>query len=137
MRFFILSLAFLLAACGMGDVSVQEGSDASAELNVTVLTDQVIEDGQELLTLLASVRDVESAEAIEPQLTALIAEYEAMESQLEAMEAPTMAEMRALLSKAPQIAQTQQDIATEVQRIYANYPDAAEVLREAIGRYGQ
>lgn len=129
----------LLVACGSGttDVDVGDGTppltqESVADMTLPDMADRMIADGEMLGTLLADVTSVESAEAVQPRIEAMMENYRLMFEQLETIDNPGFSDMAALASRAPQIARTQEELVRQVQRIHADHPEAADVLRKTL-----
>jgi hypothetical protein len=136
--------AFLLVACSGGDAPSETRTKTvpepapivASDMNAPDLADLIIEDGATLETLLSSVTSEESAQAARPQIEAMIARYTQVADQFQSMGEPSFSEMAALASRLPRLAETQSKLAGEIQRIYQDHPDAADVLRDALGDAG-
>lgn len=139
---FALSLLPLLVACsGEPDAAARvddaPAAAASTDASLPVLADQLIDDGSILGEMLARVKSVETAEAIRPKVEAMADEYRALFTRMEAMESPSFSDMTAMMSRAPKLVETQRRVASEIQRINQDHPDAADVLRRVFGDLGQ
>lgn len=136
----VLILAGVLAACS-GDPSGDEAgdfepiritADDAQQMSMTDIADQLISDSQSLTGLLTGVNNAETAEAIRPEIETMIGNYQLMVEQFDAMGEPSFSEMASLASRLPDLANTQQALASEVERIYKNHPEATEVLRDTL-----
>lgn len=153
LRFFItflfgVSAIFALAACSGGDGAERSAANKSndelrseaqaavADMSITQMADKLIADGQTISAILATVIDSETAKEAEPRVRVMMADYEAMSQRFENLEAPSMTQVAALMSKAPRIAVSQQAVFAELQRIYEHHPEATDVLREALENFG-
>ena len=132
----VVGLSFLIA-CSGGEAEPDVTEPAAAEMKLPAMADQLIDDGETLQDLLAQVQGMESAEAIRPQVEAMIGEYRALFERMESMDNPSFSDMAALAARAPELAQTQENIAAQIQRIRRDHPEATEVLREALKDLGQ
>lgn len=136
-----LSLIFipLLIACSGGaDTDAQDTPAASvSETSLPTLADQMIDDGKTLGEMLARVESAETAEQIRPAIEDMIEEYRVLFAKMETMESPSFSDMAAMASRAPRLVETQERIASEIQRIYNDHPEAADVLRDALDDFGQ
>lgn len=127
MRFLSILLSFALIACS----SPEEDRFGGEDMTVSSLADQVIEDGQTLSTLLQTVNDEQSAEAVRPRIEAMVDDYDALQDRLEGMEAPSISEMSELMKRAPKMAEVQSELITEIRRINNDHPEAAQILRNS------
>ncbi|MFB9373992.1 hypothetical protein ACFFUB_08475 [Algimonas porphyrae] len=137
----------VLSACGSGsdnpDRSVRDADSggsltdaAVADMSIPDMADQVIADGKFLAELLEGVTDSDSADKIEPQVKAIVENYQRMFDKVENAGNLGFADMAALASRAPEIAQTQEAIVDQLTRIYRDHPEAADVLRESLRDFG-
>lgn len=135
-----IPLAFFLSACS-GEAGQQSPdsnepiritSEAAADMSMSDMADQLIEDSQLLTTLLSGVNDAATAEAIRPQIETLVDNYDVMLTRFENSGEPSFSEMASLASRLPDLAETQKALSAEVKRIYQNHPEATEVLRETL-----
>lgn len=124
-------------AATVDDATTPAAAAASTDTSLPVLADQLIDDGSTLGEMLARVNSVETAEAIRPTVEAMADEYRAVFTQMEAMESPSFSDMTAMMSRAPKLVETQRRVASEIQRINQDHPDAADVLRSVFGDLGQ
>lgn len=139
-----LSLLPLLIACSGGsdpdaaNLDTANGDVVSAsELTLPTVADQFIDDGNILREMLVRIDGVETAEQIRPEIEAMVEKYEALSVKIETMDTPSFSDITAMASRAPKLMDTQKQIANEIQRIRTDHPDAAEVLRKALGDLGQ
>jgi len=136
----VASLVPLLIACNGNSepgASAPDAPSAASETTLPNVADQLIDDGKTLGEMLAQVNSVEAAEDIRPTIEAMVSEYSVLIERIDTMESPSFSDMAALASRAKPLAETQQRVATEIQRIYADHPEAADVLREALGDLGR
>ena len=96
------------------------------------VADQLIIDGTTLSEMLAQVDSVETAEEVRPAIDAMVADYRVIIDRMETMEEPNFSDLAAMASRARPLAEAQQRVATEIQRINRDHPEAAKVLREAL-----
>lgn len=134
-----LSLLPLLLAC-----SPSSDPDAGAANAVTVaeaslpnLADQLIDDGNTLGEMLARVDGAETAEQVRPAVEAMVVEYRALFTEMETMDTPSFSDMSAMASRAPKLMEAQKRVATEIERISTNHPEAADVLRNVLSDLDQ
>jgi hypothetical protein len=129
-----LSLLPLLIACNGGADPDADIADTAAvsETSLPNVADQLIDDGHTLGEMLARVDSAETAEQIRPKIDAMVEEYRALFVKMETMDSPSFSEMTAMASRAPKLIETQQRVATEIQRIQNDHPEAAEVLRSVL-----
>jgi hypothetical protein len=136
-----LSLIFipLLIACSGGEGTDAQDTPAASvsETSLPILADQMIDDGKTLGEMLTRVESTETAEQIRPAIEDMIEEYRVLFAKMETMESPTFSDMAAMASRAPRLVETQERIASEIQRIYNDHPEAADVLRDALDDFGQ
>ncbi|MEM7729715.1 MAG: hypothetical protein AAF311_10625 [Pseudomonadota bacterium] len=127
--------AAVLAACSGGGAD-DEGpvitAEAAADMSMTDMADRLIEDGRSLGTLLSGVDGEASAEAVRPQVEAMVENYRVLGERFEALGEPSFSEMAALASRLPDMARTQAGVVEQVQRIYNDHPEAADILRDAL-----
>lgn len=138
-NFLALFLLPLLIACSDGsdpDVATTDVTSTSA-LNLPDVADQLIDDGNTLGEMLARIDGVEAAEQIRPEVEAMVEEYRALSVTIDNMDTPSFSDITAMASRAPKLMEAQKQIADEIQRIKTDHPDAAEVLRKALGDLGQ
>jgi len=134
----------LLVACSGGNETPAESpgtperieATASASPSVPVMADRLIDDGKILSEMLSRVNSPETAEDVRPAIEAMIEEYRQLLNTMDTMDSPNFSDMAALASRAKPLADTQRRVATEIQRIYTNHPEAADILREALDDLG-
>ena len=142
----------LLVACGGGETQVETGTEGGpvspadrgplteqsvADIGIAAMVDRMIVDGQQLGTLLATIDSAETAEAVRPNIEAMIKDYKVMFNRFETMDQPSFSDIAALASRGSKLAESQQTVMEELRRIYTNHPEASEVLREALDGFGQ
>ncbi|MGJ8560122.1 MAG: hypothetical protein ACSHX3_07790 [Litorimonas sp.] len=134
-----LSLLPLLVACNGGSDPDADLSTATtvSETNLPNVADQLIDDGNTLGEMLARVDSSETAEQVRPAIEKMVEEYQALFAKMETMESPSFSDMTAMASRAPKLVETQRRVATEIQRIYNDHPEAADVLRTVLDDLGQ
>lgn len=141
-HFLALALLPLLIACSGGsdpdavDTKVSEVATAT-ETSLPTVADQLIDDGNTLGEMLARVESSETAEEVRPAIEAMVEEYRALFVKMETMDSPSFSDMTAMASRAPKLIETQQRVANEIQRIYNDHPEAADVLRSVLDDLGQ
>jgi hypothetical protein len=101
------------------------------------VADQLIDDGNTLVEMLARIDGAAAAEEIRPAIEAMVEDYRALSVEIETMDSPSFSDITAMASRAPQLMEAQKQIANEIQRIETDHPDAAEVLRKALSDLGQ
>ena len=141
----------LLVACGGGETQVETGTEGPVspadlgplteqsvvDIGIAAMVDRMIVDGQQLGTLLATIDSAETAEAVRPNIEAMIKDYKVMFNRFETMDQPSFSNIAALASRGSKLAESQQTVMEELRRIYTNHPEASEVLREALDGFGQ
>jgi len=144
--FAIASLS-LLVACSGGEAKVEPVTETPetgvlteqsvADMGVPAMADRMIADGNQLSNLLASVDSAKTAEAVRPNIEAMIKDYKIMFDRFETMDQPSFSDIAALASRGSKLAESQQTVMEELRRIYTKHPDAAEVLRDALDGFGE
>jgi len=130
----VLSLLPALIACSGGsepEIDIAERPAMAAD-SLPDVADQLIIDGTTLSEMLAQVDSVETAEEVRPAIDAMVADYRVIIDRMETMEEPNFSDLAAMASRARPLAEAQQRVATEIQRINRDHPEAAKVLREAL-----
>lgn len=129
----------LLVACSGGADPDADLSDAASvsETRLPHVADQLIDDGNMLGEMLARVDSSETAEQVRPAIEAMVKEYRALFVQMETMDSPSFSDMTAMASRAPKLMATQQRVATEIERVYTDHPEAADILRNVLDDLGQ
>lgn len=138
-QFLILGLLPILVACNdgtTGDTPV-DASVAGAEINVPVLVDSLIDDAQTLEEMLARVDSVETAEQIRPSIETMILDYQTLFQTFESKEDLNFSEITALASRLPKLAERQRGLTEQIQRLYQDHPEAAQILSESLDSLGQ
>ncbi|MEL6688431.1 MAG: hypothetical protein AAFP97_12525 [Pseudomonadota bacterium] len=141
----LIPMAGVLVACSGGGASQEDApaepiritSEAAADMSMTDMADQLITDSESLTGLLSGVTDNETAEAIRPDIEAMVENYQVLLTRFESMGEPSFSEMASLASRLPDLANTQQSLATEIERIYKNHPEATAVLRDTLENIGR
>lgn len=134
-----LSLLPLLVACNGGsdpDADISTVTTVS-ETSLPNVADQLIDDGNTLGEMLARVDSSETAEQVRPAIEKMVEEYRALFVKMEAMDNPSFSDITSMASRAPKLVETQRRVATEIQRIYNDHPEAADVLRTVLDDLGQ
>lgn len=133
------SLLPLLLACSPASESdAGSGSVVTvSETSLPTVADQIIDDGNTLGEMLARVDGAQTAEEIRPAVEAMVAEYRALFTKMETMETPSFSDVTAMASRAPKLMEAQRRVATEIERIKTDHPDAADVLRNVLSDLGQ
>lgn len=139
-----LSLLPVLIACSGGSdpeaatIDAANGDVASASaLTLPTVADQLIDDGNILREMLVRIDGAETAEQIRPDIEAMVEKYRALSVKIETMDTPSFSDITAMASRAPKLMDAQKQIANEIERIRTDHPDAAAVLRKALGDLGQ
>lgn len=129
-----LSLLPLLLACSpSSDPDVESAAAVTvSETSLPNVADQLIDDGNTLGEMLARVDGAETAEQIRPAVEAMVADYRALFTKMETMDTPSFSDMTAMASRAPKLMAAQQRVATEIERISTDHPEAADVLRNVL-----
>lgn len=133
-----LSLLPLLIACSGGSDPDAAKIDVAGVSDLTLpnVADQLIDDGSTLGEMLARIDGAETAEQIRPAIEAMVEKYQALGVKIESMDTPSFSDITAMASRAPKLMDAQKQIANEIQRIRTDHPDAADVLRKALGDLG-
>lgn len=144
---FVIASLSLLVACNGGEGTAEQVAETSggttlteqsvANMGVPAMADRMIADGNQLGNLLASVDSAETAEAVRPNIEAMIKDYKIMFDRFETMDQPSFSDIAALASRGAKLAESQQTVMEELRRIYTNHPEATEVLRDALDGFGQ
>jgi len=131
-------LPLLIACSGATEAETENVSAATvSETSLPNVADQLIDDGKTLGEMLARVESVETAEQIRPAIETMIEDYRALFETMETMESPSFSDMTAMASRAPKLIEAQKRVANEIERIYNDHPEAADVLRDALEDLGQ
>ncbi|MGB3456831.1 MAG: hypothetical protein WBG08_05890 [Litorimonas sp.] len=138
----LMSCALLAACSGGTDAPDGDGvapitAEAAADMSVPDMADRLIADGRSLGTLLSTVDSEASAEAVRPELEAMIENYTVLFERFETMGEPSFSDMAALASRGPELVRAQQEVAEQVRRIYDNHPEAAALLRDTLEDVGR
>ena len=133
MRAFILTLSALLIACGGGGSPTSGDSltPAQAEaMSVADMGDRLIDDTTELAEILRGINSEADAEAAEPRLQAMVADYEILKARFEQLDENNMGagDVMAFMRRAPALASNVQAIAVEVERLRTDHPEASDRL---------
>jgi hypothetical protein len=128
-----LSVLPLLIACSGGsEIDADLSDTAAVETSLPNVADQLIDDGNTLGEMLARVDSSETAEQVRPAIEKMVEEYQALFTKMETMDSPSFSDITAMASRAPKLVEAQQRVATEIQRIYNDHPEAADVLRSVL-----
>lgn len=132
----------VISACSGGSDSVSGSGGtmseaAVADMSIPDMADQVVANGNSLSEILATVVDAETAEKAEPQIKAIVENYQLLLQRVENTDNIGFADMAALASRAPELARTQEAVSQQLVRIYQDHPEASDVLREALRDFGQ
>jgi hypothetical protein len=142
-RIAILLLSAVLVACGGAadkDEDLREApvtTETAADMSMPDMADKLIADSQSLAVLLFQVDSEATAEDIRPEIERMARDYTILSERFEAMGEPSFSDMAALASRAPQLIETQQAVARQIERIYTQHPDAADVLRDTLENVGR
>ena len=125
--------ALLLAACGgggsptAGDALTPAQADA---MSVADMCDRLVDDSAELAELLANIDSEADAEAARPRLEAMVKDYEVLQARLETLDESELSfgDAAALMRRAPTLAANGQRIATEIERLRTEHPEASDIL---------
>ena len=125
--------ALLLAACGgggsptAGDALTPAQADA---MSVADMGDRLVDDSAELAELLANIDSEADAEAARPRLEAMVKDYEVLQARLETLDESELSfgDAAALMRRAPTLAANGQRIATEIERLRTEHPEASDIL---------
>lgn len=138
---------FRLALCAFAATALlacsptnEEGASVSetATLSVPEIADRLIADAGRVAEMLSEVNSVETAQSVQPRLEAMGEEYATLFEQFDTQQADIgFGEITALASRLPELSEVQKSLSEEVRRIYADHPEAADVLREAFEDLGQ
>ena len=149
LRHLLPALALGLSACS-GEVP--EGADYEkrrappvteltesqiADMSITDVADTLIDGGNEVKDLLATVDGEQSARDILPELEELADGYARLFQRFETMDELGFADMAALAARTPRVVAAQQGVVEQITRIDKEHPEAREVLREALEDFGQ
>ena len=130
-----VSLVFVLglSACGGGgsETSGQTlSAETAAEMSVADMGDRLIDDTQELAEILRTIDSEASAEAAQPRLEAMIADYKVLQTRLETLDETElgMGDAMALARRMPALGTNAQAIATELERLRVDHPELSDKL---------